>query len=187
MIITISGKPGSGKSTVAARLAADLGYKRYYIGGMRRQAAKERGMTLEEFNKLGETDPATDHGFDAMVEKLGATEDDFIIEGRLAWHFIPQSLKIFIDVSAEEGARRIWGALEKNSQADRNEGRALKSYEDVLASIRKRVESDTRRYEKYYGLEIFDPSHYDLFLDATPLNPEHEYRAVFSFVKKRLK
>ena len=66
MIIALSGMPGSGKSTVAKQLAEKLGWPRYYIGGLRREAARKRGMTLEEYNKLGETDPATDKEVDEM-------------------------------------------------------------------------------------------------------------------------
>ncbi|MFH0804989.1 MAG: AAA family ATPase, partial [Patescibacteria group bacterium] len=122
MIITISGKPGSGKSTVAERLAAALGYRRYYVGAMRREAARKRGMTLAEFNTLGETDHRTDTEFDEQVRQLGQREDNFIIEGRVAFKFIPQSLKVFVDVDEAEGARRIWGSLQGASAAERNEG-----------------------------------------------------------------
>jgi cytidylate kinase len=130
MIISISGAEGSGKSTIAKMLAEKLGWPRYYIGGIRREKAKERGLTLEEYNKLGETDPSTDLEVDEYQKKLGETQDNFIIEGRTSWHFIPHSFKIFLDVSFEEGARRIWGNLQKDSS--RNEGNNLKSYEDVF-------------------------------------------------------
>jgi cytidylate kinase len=37
MIISLSGAPGSGKSTVAKKLAEELGWERYYMGGLRRE------------------------------------------------------------------------------------------------------------------------------------------------------
>lgn len=186
MIITINGKPGSGKSTVAKKLAETFAFKHYYIGGMRRQAARERGLTLAEFNKLGETDESTDKEFDEYIAKVGREQDDFVVEGRTAWHFIPQSLKIFINVSEAEGARRIWGALRDKSQADRNEDKDLKSYEDVLASTCARIQSDTLRYKKYYNLEIFDKRNYDLWLEATDLDPDEEFQAVLKFVQSKI-
>ena len=77
MIISISGTPGAGKSTVAPMLADKLGYKRYYMGGLRREAARKRGLTIEEYNKLGETDPSTDLEVDRYQEELGKKENNF--------------------------------------------------------------------------------------------------------------
>ena len=48
MIITISGTPGSGKSTVAKIIVETLNAERIYVGGIRRELAREKGMTLQE-------------------------------------------------------------------------------------------------------------------------------------------
>ena len=60
MIITISGKPGSGKSTIAKILAEKLKLKHYSAGDFRREKAKKLCLSLEEFNKLGEKKDFTD-------------------------------------------------------------------------------------------------------------------------------
>ena len=101
MIISLSGAPGSGKSTVAQMLADKLSWPRYYMGGLRREAAKKRGLSLAEYNKLGETDIKTDKEVDEYQRELGEKEDNFVIEGRTSWYFIPHSLKIYLDVSPE--------------------------------------------------------------------------------------
>ena len=88
-----NGSAGSGKSTIAEKLAAELKWPRYYIGAIRREAALKRGLTLEEYNKLGETDPQTDIEVDNYQKELGERSDNFIIEGRTSWYFIPHSLK----------------------------------------------------------------------------------------------
>ena len=49
MIITISGNPGSGKSTAAKSVAKLLGADRIYAGGILRTMAKEKEMNLQEF------------------------------------------------------------------------------------------------------------------------------------------
>ena len=108
MIISISGAHGSGKSTLAKELAKKLGWPRYYMGGLRREAAEKKGLTLAEYNKLGENNPETDKEVDEYQRELGKTQDNFIIEGRTSWYFIPHSLKIYLDTSAEVGAQRIW-------------------------------------------------------------------------------
>ncbi|HCJ52535.1 MAG: hypothetical protein A2898_00900 [Candidatus Kerfeldbacteria bacterium RIFCSPLOWO2_01_FULL_48_11] len=186
MIISVSGKPGSGKSTVAEKLAAALGFERIYIGEMRREMARKKGMTLAEFNAWSETNSEGDKGFDEYIEKIGKERDNIVLESRTAFHFIPHSLKIFLEVSDEEGARRIWGAIQQQKQK-RNEAPGLNNYEDVLSSVKKRLQSDTKRYQQYYGLNIFEPSHYDLYLDATTLSPEIEFNQVLKFVESKLR
>lgn len=187
MIISLSGAGGSGKSTVAEKLAAEFSWPRYYMGGLRRQKAAERGLTLAEYNALGEKDPQTDKEVDEYQAQLGKTGDNFIIEGRTSWYFIPHSLKIYLDVSLEEGAKRVFNHLQEQAGKDnRNEDKFLKSYEDVLNSLRKRAESDRARYAKYYNIDVNEKTHYDLFLDTSNLNPEQAYQAVLDFVLKYL-
>jgi CMP/dCMP kinase len=185
MIISISGAEGAGKSTIAKRLAEKLGWSRYYIGGIRREKARERGLTLAEYNKLGETDPSTDLEVDEYQKKLGETQDNFIIEGRTSWHFIPQSFKVFLDVSFEEGAKRIFGALKESGE--RNEGKNLQTEEDVLASLKSRRESDKLRYDKYFKINVFDLKNYDFVLDTTNLDIDQVFAKVFEAVEDELK
>ena len=56
MIISISGTAGSGKSSLAKKLAVALSWPRYYMGGLRRQKAATLGLTLAQYNILGEND-----------------------------------------------------------------------------------------------------------------------------------
>jgi predicted cytidylate kinase len=184
MIISLSGAPGSGKSTVAQMLVDKLGWPRYYMGGLRREIAQKRGLTLEEYNKLGETDISTDKEVDEYQKKLGETQDNFIIEGRTSWYFIPHSLKIYIDVSPEVGARRIFDSLQKKN--DRNEADNLSTWQDVMVSAKARVESDRRRYRQYYNIDAYDPKNYDFYIDSTDLDPKRLFKAVYDWVKPKL-
>jgi CMP/dCMP kinase len=185
MIISFSGAMGSGKSTIAKMLAAELGWPRYYIGGIRREIAKQRGLTLAEFNKLGETDPTTDSEVDEYQKRLGKMQDNFVIEGRTSWYFIPQSLKIYLDVAEEEGARRIFDELQRVQ--DRNEDRDINTYADILASIQQRKKCDIGRYQKYYQMDAYDKKNYDFVVDTTNLTIEEVFTKVLSFVNSKLK
>ena len=64
MIITISGKAGSGKSTIAKELAKKLKLKHYSIGDLMRQIAKEKNISLIELSKLAEKDNSIDKELD---------------------------------------------------------------------------------------------------------------------------
>ncbi len=183
MIISISGDAGAGKSTVAKKLAEKLNFSRYYIGGLRRQKAKERGMTLEEYNKLGENDPSTDLEVDNYQKELGKKEDNFVIEGRTSWYFIPHSFKIYFSVDKKEGAKRIQKELQKKN--DRNEGDNLKTVEDVIVSIEKRKISDSKRYKKYFNIDVYDMSNYDCIIDTTNLTPEEVFIKVQKVIEQR--
>jgi len=171
MIITITGLPGSGKSTAADALAKKFNLKRYYIGGLRREMAKEKGLTLKELNEIGETEDWTDKLVDDYQKKLGETEDNFIIEGRTSFFLIPNSLKIFLTVDLQVGAERIFKEIKNSTQDKRNEGQ-FASVEETLESLKNRINSDTKRYQKYYNIDILDQKHYDVVLSTTSLNPD---------------
>jgi len=68
-IITISGTPGSGKSTVAKIIQKELDAERIYVGGIRREIARKKGMTLQELNVYAQTHPETDVDVDKYVRK----------------------------------------------------------------------------------------------------------------------
>ncbi|MCU0679689.1 MAG: cytidylate kinase family protein [Planctomycetes bacterium] len=186
MIISISGSHGSGKSTLAQQLAEALKWPRYYMGGLRREAAKKRGLTLAEYNKLGETDPTTDLEVDKYQEELGKKEDNFIIEGRTSWYFIPHSLKIYLDVSPEVGAKRILKETKdtKNNNLRKNEDNNLKTIEEIQKSLKTRYKSDRLRYKKYFNIDVYNKKHYDFVLDTSNLNKRQVFNKIYQFVKQ---
>ncbi|PIP34722.1 hypothetical protein COX68_02550 [Candidatus Falkowbacteria bacterium CG_4_10_14_0_2_um_filter_41_15] len=185
MIISLSGALGSGKSTLAQQLAAKLGWPRYYMGGLRREAAAKRGLTLAEYNKLGETDPQTDMEVDEYQKKLGETQDNFIIEGRTSWYFIPHSLKIYLHTNEEVAAKRIWKDIEEKGERQ-NEDKNMKNWQDVLASMYHRLQSDIDRYKQYYNIDVYDKNNYDYYLDTTDLTPDEALEKIYNFVKSRI-
>jgi cytidylate kinase len=185
MIITISGTPGSGKTSVAKIIAKTLGMNFHSVGELRGKMARERGMTLDEFNKLGETERFTDADADEYQKRLGETEDGFVIEGRLCWHFIPRSFKILLTCDLDEASQRIFKAR-KDPREQRDDERMYESPADAKARIEERMASDIRRYQKYYGLDYSDPGHYDLVVDTTALpGPEATARVIMEELKKR--
>jgi len=189
MIITISGTPGSGKSTVAKLLVKALGAERIYVGGMRRELAREKGMTLEELNKYAKTHAETDRDVDQkaseLAKKLEKEGKIVIAEGHTQFYFLPDSIKIFIKVDPEEAARRIWKDLQqKETREARNEGNII-SLEQMKRRVQERFKEDNARYQKYYGLDYLDESHYDLVIDSTAITAEQVTEKILLFLKSK--
>jgi cytidylate kinase len=187
MIISLSGVPGSGKTTVGKILAERLGMNFYSVGGLRGKMALERGITIDELNKLGESDASTDTSVDDYQRELGLKEDQFVIEGRLSWHFIPHSFKIFLDCDPRESARRIYEGQKARDGKERHDEKIYESVEEAQAAIESRVASDLLRYQKYYQIDYRAPSNYDLLLDTTEMKgPNETAEKILQILKGRL-
>src|SRR3989338_8350240 len=143
MIITISGTPGSGKSTAAKLVAYKLKYKHYSTGDFMRQLAEERELSIFEFSKIAEKDRNIDEELDQRQIKLGKEEDSFVIDGRLSYHFIPTSVKVFIDADFDTRAKRRFD--------DRRGEEHNVTMEKTKEQLKKREESEAKRYKKYYN------------------------------------
>lgn len=179
MIITISGKPGAGKSTVGKEVAKQLGMKYYSVGDLRGKMAQDRGMTIEELNKLGESQDFTDREADEYQASLAKKEDGFVMDSRLGFKFIPDSIKVFLDVETKEAARRIF----KDTRSDE---RIYHSVEDVEKALVERLASDTKRYMQYYDVDYLDKSNFDLIIDTTEDSPDVFVNQIVEFVRSRI-
>ena len=60
-IITISGKPGSGKSSTSDKVAELLNYTRFSSGDMVRKMLERKNITLAEFNEKDDKDSFPPH------------------------------------------------------------------------------------------------------------------------------
>jgi len=179
MIITISGSPGSGKSTVAKLVAKKLGLKHYSTGDFMREMADERGANIIEFSKMAENDESIDKALDERQEKLGREEDDFIIDARLAYHFIPDSIKIFLDVDPKVGAERVFRQHRKDEKAA--------AAAELQKEIKRRQDFEIKRYKKYYGIDHLDKKNYDLWIDTSRMTPERIVGEIIKFARKHQK
>jgi predicted cytidylate kinase len=169
MIITITGFPGSGKSTIGRLLAQRLGWAFYSMGDLRGKMATERGMTIDELNALGEKQDFTDKEVDAYQKKLGETEDNFVVDGRLSWYFIPHAFKIYLTVHEDIGAKRIFEASHMHEREDEPRYRSV---EDARRFVHERIQSDAKRYRQYYGVDLLDLTPFTLVLDTSNLTQE---------------
>jgi predicted cytidylate kinase len=172
-IITIGGNPGSGKTTLARKLAATLGYEELYVGGIFRDIAKERGMTVEQFSEEVKKDPALERSIDDRQKKLMQEKDNLIIQGRVAWFFAQGNqhkvINLFLATDHTIGAQRV---------AERKED-AAKSIEEIARATAERIRHDQERYQALYNItDYLDPTHYDIILDTSHLTEDEVFQNV---------
>jgi len=162
--ITISGDIGSGKSTFAKQLAQELDLPRIYIGQFMREEAAKRGLTLDEFSKLQESDDTIDKYMDSLQHEKSKELERGIFEGRVAWHFaIDPKIKIFLGVDPQAAATRIWN--DKNDQRDK-----YSSIDELAQANITRRESEEKRYNNYYGISAYSPENFNIIIDTSGLS-----------------
>ena len=173
--MTISGSLGSGKSSLAAALAERFGTRRVGTGELHRSIAEERGVSTLELNRLAESDQSIDHRVDSLLREMGATDDPLVVDSRMAWYFMPDSLKVHLIVNPEVAAQRVL-----HGRSEPVEGYA--SVEHARDAMRARSESERRRFAGLYGVDINRLRNYDLVCDTTSTSLEEVVEQVESFL-----
>lgn len=171
MIITVGGAIGSGKSTLAENLAESLGLPHYSVGGIMRDLAEERGMSLLDFSAMAESDSKIDEELDRRQKDL-CMKGDCVIDSRLGAYFLPADFRIWLEISSEEQAKRV-------------SGRDGIPQENALDAISKRRESERKRYKEIYDIDLEDKSIYDLIVDTSELSKEQVLDACLAAIKSK--
>jgi len=160
--ITISGTPGSGKTTVAKLLEEKTQINYIYSGMIFRDLAKKYKMNLEEFGKYCEKNSKVDKELDEKQLEI-LKKGNVILEGRLAgwiaYNNKISAIKVMIDTDIKTRAQRI---------VKREEGNAKTREKEII----KREKSEQTRYKNYYNIDLNDTSIYDLVVDSKNLSPD---------------
>lgn len=143
-----------------------------------REMAEERGLSILELSRLAEKGDDIDLEIDGRSALLAQEAEGFVMDARLGWYFVPDAIKVFLDVSLDVAAERIFGAR-----------RAKERENTDLATTRRAIElrsaSERDRYQRYYGLDYTDPTHYHLVVDTSDLSPDEVVEQVARFVVDR--
>ena len=184
MKITISGTLGSGKSTVAKLIAEKFNLKQFQSGGFMRQMALERNMTLNELQVIAERDRSIDDEIDARQIKLGQEHDDFILEARLGYHFVPDSFKIYLKTSIDVAASRILLSM-KTSNSERIQEGLVEDKDAIIKSLERRRLSEKQRYLDLYNLDYEDETNYDLVIDTSNITANEVFEIISEAIETR--
>lgn len=168
MHITISGHLGSGKSTVAKMFAKRNNFIYFSTGTIMRRMAQEMNIDVLELNKLSFSDPKYDKLIDDGVVEFAKQHKDenVIFDSRMAWHFVPGAVKIYLTVCEDAAAKRVFG------DTLRGEVEKYKDAEHAKKSLYARLEEEKKRYKHIYGVDVSDLSNYQYVIDTSLLSVE---------------
>ena len=79
--VTISGPPGSGTSTLVAKIAESRGWRSMNGGDVFREEARSRGLSVEELSAEAKEDTDVDRHLDELLQKrMSSPESPEIVE-----------------------------------------------------------------------------------------------------------
>ncbi len=174
-IITIAGRPGSGKSTTAKMVAARLRFEHFSAGDLLRSIGKEMGLDILQTNLTAEENAELDRRVDQRLRDIGEKDDRQVVDSRLAWHWMPASFKVFLDLELREAAERIIGGMGEARLMSEHIPSDPAEYAHVL---QRRLDSEIRRYHRSYGVDPFDKHNFDLVVDTKVNNIEQAVDSV---------
>jgi len=184
-IISISGKPGSGKSSTADKVAELLSYTRYSSGDFVRRVAKKHGLTLAEFNERAAQDHVLDHEIDEELRKL-KDEKDVVIDSRLGFYWIPNSFRVYLDLDIQVATARIYSDMVENTSRS-GEISDIHNIAEAQHVIEQRLKNESRRFKSMYGVDPYDRGNFDLVINTSRHSPQTVALTVFDNYKKWLK
>ncbi|MDR2944064.1 MAG: cytidylate kinase family protein [Methanosarcinales archaeon] len=186
MIVTLSGLPGAGTTTISKLLQDKTGFKFISAGEIFRQEAKNRNLSLEQFSKMSESDPSIDTGLDMkMIGIIRENQGNLILEGRLAAynciHAVNgfssknKALKVLLTAAPEVRAKRI-------AQRDAEE-----SLDITVAKMFRREASERKRYSSFYDIDIENTAIYDIIIPTDAKAPKEIAEIICSLTDLRSK
>ncbi len=173
-IITIAGLPGSGKSSTAKAVAKELGYRHFSSGDLFRQIAAERGLSVEAMNLTAEAQKDIDHRVDELLRGMYVKEEQIVIDSRMAWHWMPESFKVFLTLDAQTAAERVYSQVQAGVRVSEH----AHSVDEMRESIERRFASEQKRYMDLYGVDPTTSSNFDLVVDTAATSLEETIRKV---------
>lgn len=180
-IITICGSLGSGKSSTAKEVAKQLNFNHFSSGDFFRQIGLELGLSINEINQKAETNPEIDVRTDEKLRQLRGAEK-IVIDSRTAFHWIPESFKVYLELSPEIAKKRVLNSIKKNKL--RKESEQISSTEEAYQKMTKRLESEQKRYWDLYKINNNDRDNYDLVVNTNKNNLEQVVNIVIIEYKK---
>ena len=181
MIVTITGKPCSGKSSIGKVFSERYNFKLMPMGDIFREYAKKLGFgTITKFVD-DERIKLIDAKVDGRIKSIGKKQlnDNIVFVSRTAWFLIPKSFKVFLDVSIDVAAERL--------VADKRESEPVKNKREAKLLLTQRWESENSRYQELYNKDNTHLENYDLVILTDNKTVDEIVLEIYNGYKKFLK
>ena len=175
-VICISGMTGSGKSTVAKRLAKKYGLDYLSGGNALKALAKKEGFNSDvkgwwetkeglEFLQQRMKDPSFDKKIDEKLLEMAAKGNVVLDSWTMPW-LLNEGFKVWLEASPEVRSKRV---VKRDSI----------SKEEALKALTEKDERTRQIYKNLYGFDLgYDLSPFNLVLSTDELDPEDVFYAV---------
>ncbi len=179
MHITMAGKLGSGKSTIARLLSERHGFEIYSTGKIQRELARQFGVSTLEMNQMMSKDTKYDHMIDDEVTRISVDRagDKLLFDSRMAWHFAKNTFKVFFTIDPQIAALRVMkdprGAEETYSDVD-----------DAREKLILRSMVENERFKEIYGTDNLSYANYDLIVDTSYETPDNICKLIYDEYEK---
>ncbi len=182
LVICISGMAGTGKSTLAKKLAQKYGLKYYSGGDALRDLAAEKGYDSLlngwwespeglRFLDQRKTDPSFDKAVDEKLLEYAAQGNVLLDSWTMPW-LVKQGFKIWLAASVEKQAERI-------SRRDRM------TIAESLNALKEKEARTKAIYKQLYGFSLGeDFSPFNLVLDTDNLSAEQVFGVLCMIMDK---
>ncbi len=177
MFLTITGKLGSGKSTICKILAQKHGFKIYSTGEIQRKIALDIGVSTLELNELMRKDSKYDDLIDNETIRISKEcgDENIIFDSRMAFYFVENAYDIFATIDPVEAARRVMLSPRGNEE----------TYVDQVDAQNKLLERsrlENVRFKEIYQIDNLDYSNYNLVIDTSWNTPENLADIIYKMV-----
>lgn len=194
-IITISGFPKTGTTTVATDVAEQLDALHISGGKIFRAYASEHDMTLPEFSAYVNEHPDIDHEIDNSLDLIIEAFLDDYSEPIQSHDYLPDIDVKTPDVlvlesrlsgwlAGDNATLRTWLYAPLNVRAQRAAD-SDDTIESTQEDIRSRQEDETMRYREWYDIDITDTSPYELMLNTDQLTIDETSDLIIHATRQR--
>ncbi len=162
MHITITGRLGSGKSTVAKILSEHDGYTYYSTGTIMRELAEEAGMSICDYNEMLKNNPEVDQQIDDRTREtaISRRDENIVFDSRMAWFFAPDTFKVYVTVDPAIAAARV--------KIDPRPGEPDSEVE-IYRELEQRSRIEQARFIQFYGegADYYNLQNYNLVVSSS--------------------
>jgi cytidylate kinase len=176
IVICVSGMTGSGKSTVAKRLADKYGLDYFSGGNALKTLAQEEGYNPDvtgwwetaeglKFLQQRMEDPAFDKRIDEQLLELAKQGNVVLDSWTMPW-LLNEGFKVWLEASPQVRAKRVMN-------------RDSISIEEAMKALTEKDEQTRQIYKSLYGFDLGnDLSPFNLVLATDELEPGEVFHAV---------